>query len=230
MPLIICGSILLMTACKSNEIGNSKDVNPDAIYQDYSIEAEEGKADADCMAQFRFGGSNGTTLVLNDKSHVSLDEQQIAVDSSSAMGAFYRTSLPMPGGAGKHQWTFVDNNGKAYVNPFELQPFTLGTDLSKPVTANDLTLHFVGTLQNDVLRVEIRDTSSMSRFEDVDSSFTINDGSITIPGRMMKRLAPGPITVDISKFKEVKLERPTAEGGAIHVTYQLKQRETRLKK
>jgi hypothetical protein len=49
-------------SCTSNEIGNSKDVNPDAVFFDYEVWAEEGKEDVTVNLQYRMGGKNGTTL------------------------------------------------------------------------------------------------------------------------------------------------------------------------
>ena len=131
--IIIAAAILLLAGCKSNEIGNSKDVNPDAIYQEYSVLVTEGDSEATFNAQFRFGGDNGTTLVLNDKSQVSFDGKALAVDSSDGMGAYYQTKLPNAFAAGNHKWTFTDNNEKSYTNAITLQPFTLITNFAKPL-------------------------------------------------------------------------------------------------
>jgi hypothetical protein len=57
-------SIFSLFCCTSDEIGNSKDVNPDAVFFDYEIWAEEGKDDVTVNLQYRMGGKNGTTLVL----------------------------------------------------------------------------------------------------------------------------------------------------------------------
>jgi len=79
LSIFICTSLL---ACTSNEIGNSKDVNPDTIWFDYRISGEEGKEEVTTMLQFRFGGENGTTLVLNEPAGVELDGARIKGDSS----------------------------------------------------------------------------------------------------------------------------------------------------
>lgn len=95
-------AILLLAGCQSNEIGNSKDVNPEAIYRTYSVQAIEGGSHVSFGAVFRFGGENGTTLVLNEKSHVSFDGKILAVDSSKGSGALYLVQLPMADAAGEH--------------------------------------------------------------------------------------------------------------------------------
>ncbi len=53
----------IFCSCSSNEIGNSKDVAQDKIFQQYKVEYKEGDNQLSCRAQFRFAGRNGTTLV-----------------------------------------------------------------------------------------------------------------------------------------------------------------------
>jgi len=93
--IFIATAILALSSCKSNEIGNSKDVNPDAIYQEYQVWAAEGDKEAAFTALFRFGGDAGTTLVLNGNSHVNFDGKLLKADSSYTMGAYYRAHLPI---------------------------------------------------------------------------------------------------------------------------------------
>jgi hypothetical protein len=130
--LLLSASILtlLISSCTSNEIGNSKDVNPDAIYFDYKIWAEEGKQDVSIMLQYRFGGANGTTLVLNDPAKVELDgASSYLPDSSRMTGAFYEVIKPLAGFSGDHKIIFTDINKKQYEEEFSFQPFKLSTEI-----------------------------------------------------------------------------------------------------
>ncbi len=229
--ITIAAAVLLLASCKSNEIGNSKDVNPDAIYQEYNVSGAEGENDATFIAQFRFGGDNGTTLVLNDKSQVSFDGKVLAVDSSSGMGAYYQTKLPMASAAGNHKWTFTDGNEKNYTNTFTLQPFTLVTKFATPIPQANLELNFSGLEDNDEISISINDTShSSSRYRDVDTTVKINGGKVIIAASQIKKLAPGPLTIDVSKEQNINLKEATKEGGAIMYRYELQTRKATLKK
>jgi hypothetical protein len=77
--LILLIAAFIFSACSSNEIGESKDVAQDKIYQSYSISYSEGNTNAEVFCQFRFAGSNGTTLVLNSPSQLQFDEVPAAV-------------------------------------------------------------------------------------------------------------------------------------------------------
>jgi len=88
-------SIFSLFSCTSNEIGNSKDVNPEAVFFDYEVWAEEDKEDVTVNLQYRMGGKNGTTLVLDEPSKVILDGEQLKVDSAKVTGAYYEVQRPL---------------------------------------------------------------------------------------------------------------------------------------
>jgi hypothetical protein len=100
--LAFCFALLAMTSCTSNEIGNSKDVNPDAVFFDYTVLADEGGENVTVNLQYRMGGKNGTTLVLDEPSKVLLDGEQLKVDSAKINGAYYEIQKPIASFAGKH--------------------------------------------------------------------------------------------------------------------------------
>src|SRR6187551_1918495 len=100
-------SLLFLFSCTSNEIGNSKDVNPQAVFFDYEVWAEEGKEDVTVNLQYRMGGKNGTTLVLDEPSKVMLDGEQLKVDSAKVTGAYYEVQKPFASFTGKHAISFI---------------------------------------------------------------------------------------------------------------------------
>ena len=68
--------------CSNSEIGESKDVAQETIFQQYSIRYNEGDEKATLNAKFRFAGINGTTLVLSKPSSIQFDNITLAVDSN----------------------------------------------------------------------------------------------------------------------------------------------------
>src|SRR5436189_1485026 len=127
-------SIFFLLSCTSNEIGNSKDVNPDAVFFDYKIWADQGQEDITVNLQYRMGGKNGTTLVLDEPSKVLLDSEQLKVDSAKVTGAYYEVQKPFASFTGKHTISFTDLNKKEYNEEFDFIPFTLDPDV--PTTLN----------------------------------------------------------------------------------------------
>ena len=116
-------SITTLFACTSNEIGESKDVSQEKIYQDYSVTYTEGNTNAEVFCQYRFGGKNGTTLVLNTPSEVSFDGEKLNVDSNNISGAYYKSNKPIANFWGKHKILFTNIDKKQYESSFSFDNF-----------------------------------------------------------------------------------------------------------
>lgn len=225
LPAIIC---LLLFGCSSNEIGNSKDVNPETVYTAYNISYTEGDESARFLAQFRFAGKNGTTLVLTSPSTVKFDGVTIPVDSSRIDGAFYRLEKPFGTFEGKHNFVFTDINGREYPQPFTFKPVRLTTHIPGKTNAADMSLAFEGLADGTPLHVEITDTSSAT--EDIRRVDTIKNGGILITAADFARLKTGPVNLNFYVDLDLPLENPTKEGGRLNQYYRFNQRSTMLEK
>src|SRR5678815_2671558 len=167
---LILTLVLFLFSCTSNEIGNSKDVNPEAVFFDYEVWAEESKEDVTVNLQYRMGGKNGTTLVLDEPSKVILDGEQLKVDSAKVTGAYYEVQRPLISFTGKHTINFMDLNKKEYNEEFEFTPFTLEPDVPSILNRGDLVFNFKGLDSVDHLSVILTDTSFTSAdINDVDT-------------------------------------------------------------
>jgi hypothetical protein len=217
---------MLLYSCTSNEIGDSKDVNPDAIYFDYKVWAEEGKEDVSVMLQYRFAGANGTTLVLNDPAKVELDGQAVPADSSKMTGAFYEVTKSLTEFTGKHKIRFTDINKKQYEEEFSFQPFKLNTEIPAIVSRGELVFDLNGLNAVDYIRIFARDTAFESN--DINRIDTVRNGRITITLADLDNLVNGPINIEFYKEDERPVKNGTKEGGRIAITYGLK-REFELK-
>lgn len=219
-------SLLSFFSCTSNEIGNSKDVNPDAVFFDYEIWADEGKEDVTVNLQYRMGGKNGTTLVLDEPSKVTLDGEQLKVDSAKVTGAYYEVQKPFGSFAGKHSINFTDLNKKEYNEEFEFRPFTLEQDIPSTLNRSDLIFNFKGLDPTDVLSVILTDTSFASA--DINDIDTVRNGRLIIKANRLSALVNGPIHLQFYREQLLPLKKPTKEGGKFIITYGLK-RDFKLK-
>ena len=223
---ICLGSVILLASCSSNEIGSIKDVNPDAVYFDYQVWAEEGKDDATINLQYRMGGKNGTTLVLDEPSKVSLDSEQLKVDSATLTGAYYEVQRQIVSFTGKHTITFTDLNKKEYKEEFEFTPFTLEPDVPATVVRGDLIFNFKGLDPIDYLSVILTDTSFTSK--DINDIDTVKNGRLVITADRLSALTNGPINLQFIRELEKPVKNGTQEGGRLYISYGLK-REFELK-
>jgi len=222
--------IYLTIGCSSNEIGNSKDVNPQSIFVHYSVFGEENNDSVTCWAQFRFAGEDGTTLILNEPSNIRLDGTEIPVDSSEGMGALYEKKFKAALFAGSHAWRYTDGEMNNYPSTFAFTPFSLKSPLPSTVSRKDsLLIELNGSQNGTFITTSLSDTSSTT--DDVTLKNKIVDGRFTIPSSVWQMLSAGPVTVHISSTVDTTLsigERP-AEGGRIFITYALKERAVHLR-
>ena len=213
-------SIFFLFSCNSDEIRNSKDVNPDALFFDYEIWADESKEDVTVNLQYRMGGKNGTTLILNEPSKVMLDGEQLKVDSAKVTGAYYEVQRPLTSFAGKHTISFTDLNKKEYNEEFEFKPFSLEPDVPSTLNRGDLVFNFKGLDTLDYLSVILTDTSYTSH--DINDIDTVRNGRLIIRGDRLSALINGPIHLQFYREQILPLKRPTKEGGKFIITYGLK--------
>jgi hypothetical protein len=213
-------SLAFLFSCTSNEIGNSKDVNPDAVYFDYEVWAEEGKEDVTVNLQYRMGGKNGTTLVLDEPSKVMLDGEQLKVDSAKVTGAYYEVQKPFASFSGKHAISFTDLNKKEYNEEFEFKPFTLEPNVPSTLNRGDLVFNFKGLDPIDYLSVILTDTSFASA--DINDIDTVRNGRLVIKANRLSALINGAIHLQFFREQVIQLKKPTKEGGKFIITYGLK--------
>jgi hypothetical protein len=219
---------LLLCGCASNEIGNSKDVNPETIYTSYEISYTEGDDMVSCLARFRFAGKNGTTLVLNSPSNVQLDGVALPVDSSRLDGAFYYTKRKFDDFTGKHSFVFTGINGKTYPQPFTFKRVGLVANIPPTWGAGDMPLEFSGLEDGDLVHVQIQDTSSAT--EDISRVDTIKNGKILISSTDFGKLKSGMLNMDLYIDVDMPLQNATEEGGKLNLFYRMQRQRTILAK
>ena len=224
--LILCSVVAFVVACTSNEIGNSKDVNPEAVYLDYEVLSGENSEEVTVNLQFRMGGANGTTLVLDEPSKVTLDGEQLSLDSAKLMGAYYEIQKNRTTFNGKHIITFTDLNGKEFQEEFEFSPFTMDPDVPATLTRGDLVFNFKGLEPVEYITVLMTDTSFGS--SDINELDTVRDGKLVIKADRLNTVVNGPINLQFYREITRRLKNGTKEGGRILLTYTLK-REFELK-
>ena len=217
--LMLYVTVVLM-GCTSNEIGYSKEVSPDAVYFDYNIWGDEESGNVTAKFQYRFGGPNGTTLVLEDPAKVEFDGELLPVDSSRMNGAWYEVNRPLKNFNGRHQVLYTDGNKKQYKEEFEYNVFSLVAEIPKVVKRDDLVFELEGLAPGDYIKVLLTDTSFYSR--GIDRLDTVHNGKIIITRQDLDNLKNGPISLEFYREDEKPLKETTKEGGRLSISYGLK--------
>ncbi len=219
--IIFCFTFFLISGCTSNEIGESKDVSQETIYQQYNVSYKEGDKNATVYSQFRFAGDNGTTLVLTTPAGIQFDEVSLAVDSSEYDGAFYKKNFPGESFYGDHLFRYTDINKKRFENRFFIGPFKL---VNIPeVTSRTITLQI--RFESSPLGPD--DYIEMNAVE-TDSSFTIshapkeNNAILEIPVEELQRQKGSQIKLVATLHRKIPMQQNTTEGGKLEVAHTLK--------
>ena len=215
--LAVCG----LAGCVSNEIGSSKDVAQERIYLQYDFDFSEARRSGECTAQFRFGGSKGTTLVLSPPSQIQWNSEVLSVDSLPSAGAFYRKSLNTEAWWGQHNLIFTDTKGEAFSNtvtlnrPF-IQPKGLDAVIDQPL---ELSFILVGGMPDDELEVYSVDTDSSFRY-----TFRLDQSGktvLSIPAKEIKRQRKTTLSLGCQLNQYRTLAHAPAEGGSVRLSYTL---------
>lgn len=196
-----------------------------SIFFDYKIRGEEKDSNVTVYIQYRNGGPNGSTLLLDEPAGVELDGEAVPADSARLTGAFYEIQKPSADFAGSHTIVFTDLDKKEFKETFDYHPFSLRTTIPAIVSRGDLAFDLDGLNTEDFLRVTATDTSFTSK--DIIEIDTIKNGRLIIPAAKLKALVNGPITFLLSKETERGVKNGSREGGRIVVNYGL-QREFEL--
>lgn len=212
---------VINSGCASNEIGESKDVNQETIYQTYHISHTEGDELVTITAQFRFAGENGTTLVLNKPGGIKADDKIMAVDSTEMEGSFYKTTFKINGFYGKHRLVFTDINNKKMENEFSFDAFSLIN--IPPIAFKDepLQIAFDTTPLTGDDYIEVHSADTDSSFSVIHLASDANN-FITIPAKELRRQKGSSITLEIKRYKKTALQQQTKEGGLIEIEQTLK--------
>lgn len=200
-----------LTACNNAEMGNSVDVNQSAIYFDYNLTGYEDMEEVTLRLQYRFAGPNGTTLLLNEPSQVTLDGVVLKADSSKMSGVYYEVIKPKGAFTGQHTIVFTDHNKKNYTEKFSFAPFAVKYNLPDTIKRENLVIHLEGVKALDYVSVLFTDTvftnSGLNRVD------TVKNGELVIKKADLDKLASGPVYLDLFKEEDAPIEDGTAEGG-----------------
>jgi len=188
-------SALMNAACSVDTVGSSQ-INAQSIHENYSITYDADKNTTEAWAQFRVGGSTGTTVELEAPSRVSANNVPMA--KTNFLGTYY--SLNMAGLVTNVTINYIDGNGGRRDYPAQVLPANLAitsTTVSKsmPYTA---TVDVPGLRYGEYAYLQI--TQSLPDTYIIASATVSSSGVVTIPASETAKLRVGqPAQVVVSR-------------------------------
>lgn len=214
--LVIISWILLFAQCASNETANSDTVKQSEIFQNYSVSYNMAEKELTATATFRFGGANGTTLLLVKPSNVLFENQEMPNENNVFSGSYYEMNL-QAGMKPGYQFVYTDGDGKSYANRAVIIPAEI-TSAPRLIDKNEgFSVTWEYPLQNgENIHLYVEDKSG-------NTSSVYNNAVGTTTMKMnpeeLKNLKTGEVNVFLVRENSSSLENATHLGGNMLVKY-----------
>jgi hypothetical protein len=207
---------VLFTQCASNETANSDAVKQSEIFQQYSVGYNMAERELTATATFRFGGANGTTLLLVKPSSVLFENQAMPNETNVFSGTYYEMNFQTgikPG----YQFVYTDGDGKSYVNRALIIPAEI-TSAPKLIDKNEgFSVSWDYPLQNGEsihLFVEDKTGNTATVYYNAVGSTTMKMNPAEL-----KNLKTGEVHVFLVRENISALENAAHLGGSMFVKY-----------
>lgn len=204
---------LSILGCSSDTVG-SGDVNPAAIHQDYSLTYTEGSNVSRFSAQFRVGGSSGTTVELEPPAFINANGKSLL--KVSFFGTSY--ALEQSGPYSAASFEYIDDTGLRYLNSVPLKPVSmnmnpapimLGANYYVPVNTSPLEPgdSVQATLEQDVI------VNGIHKFVFINGSYEAAYSRFVFSSYDLARLQNGLVELKISRRHHSALLQAAPRGG-----------------
>lgn len=214
--LVIVSWILLFAQCASNETANSDTVKQSEIFQSYSVSYNMAEKELTATATFRFGGANGTTLLLVKPSNVLFENQEMSNENNVFSGTYYEMNLQAglkPG----YQFVYTDGDGKSYANRALIIPAEIRFVPRQIDKKEGFSVTWDYPLQNgEIIHLYVEDNSG-----NTSSVYNNAVGSTTMKmnPEELKNLKIGNVNVFLERENNRSLENGTHLGGNMFMKY-----------
>jgi hypothetical protein len=209
---------LIFFGCTNIEVRKERP-DPNSIYLDYIAWGDEENGNITVKLQFRAGGPNQHSIILQAPSSVLLDSLPMELDSTKFTGPYYELITPAAEFGGMHTIVFTDNQKKDYRTQFEFPVMRFKTEPPAIIGRNDLLLELEGLKSGGNIRILLTDTSFRGRgIEKIDS---IDERPILITRQDLQNLKSGPVYMELFREEDMDLKETMRAGGRFYLSYSL---------
>lgn len=209
---LICSLPFFLASCASTDVSDVADVNQKKIHQHYKVDinAETGRAEAE--AQFRFGGSTGTTLMLTGSSNVVINGEEMDGDEKFLRGLVY--SQRVADDATNYEYVFTDANGDTYTNKLLIEAIELDNLPESLSGRESRTITWKGAPcgKNEKISVHVSSENDIGGWE-VGSTSTNGATSIDVNPEDVREVLNGPAEIYLVRRVDKPLDQEADEGG-----------------
>jgi hypothetical protein len=213
----ILGSALILSSCASTDIADVGDVNQKKIHQSYSVDIDQNSGSKSAEAQFRFGGSTGTTLNLSGPASVTINDDEMNGDDEFFRGLVYNSRVSDDG---EFTFVFTDADNTTYTNSITLNPIDLD---QIPQAISGKSSHSIAWEGAPLGHQETVTIYAMSSNEMIGTQIGSVSGkgatSVDTDPRQIRTLLNGGGEIYIIRSVKKSLDEAADEGGDIRGDY-----------
>ncbi|NVO02869.1 MAG: hypothetical protein HXX09_09245 [Bacteroidetes bacterium] len=208
---------LFIVSCVSNETANSDAVKQSEIYQSYNISYNSGEKELSADATFRFGGSAGTTLILNQPANITFNDEAMSMGKSIFTGTYYEINRQVEFKDG-FKFVYTDNEKKIYTNKASISPIEFDQLPEKVSLKDGFTISWKGKPieNNETVYLSIEDNKAFNKSI---STNIIGANEIKISANDLKELKPGKINLSLIREIATTLSESTHLGGKLRIKF-----------
>jgi hypothetical protein len=218
--------VYVISGCKSSEVDESKNVNQSRIYQDYYAEYDADKGKYKVEVIFRFGGTNGTTLILSEPSYVNLNGKPLEGKKQLLRGQVYfenkKANNPKD-----FIFEFTDLDEHTFNNTLVLESISFGELPSEISDSTGGSIYWEGKpLQEDEeLWLEITDANKTAKTIFVRNQET---NEVVIKPSDLQELTEGKIKLQLIRFVKHSTHENAEVGGEMSGRYYSEEAEIKI--
>ncbi|MFH0893919.1 MAG: hypothetical protein V2A54_05740 [Bacteroidota bacterium] len=229
LPIILISCISFLVSCKSNETAQSDTVKQTEIFQSYDVTYNAPDESLSASATFRFGGTNGTTLILSNPAKILFNDEEMKQSTLLFGGAYYswEKQCPLPQ---VFRFEYTDCDKKVFKNAQFIFPLEIISSQGKVFSAkgeNRVAWDGPAIANGEKVTLYIEDSKSGIRSFDSDK---VGDQFISFDGSRIADMNLGKAQIYLQREKSTSLAQCTHLGGEFFARYKSKKTEAEIVK
>lgn len=215
--------IMFLFSCQDE---SSDKVDPSNIYQRYLLIYNKSDNITHACAQFRDGGSAGSSVVLNSPSSIKLNGEALTYQSLPYR-LYYHYYKKYNEEVSVAEFIFTDKNNKTYTNIANMAvagSISIPANINTIVRYEDFVLSWVGVVVKDNETVSLDLITNDTAFYYTVSS--VGASEIIVPKSDLEYLQTGSANLIIRRELNTNLQAATEKGGEIKFIYEAEKEVT----
>lgn len=216
--IIISLLLLFLSACMSSDTANSDTVKQSEIHQKYSVTYDQTAKELEITAQFRFGGSGGTTLQLVDPAYIEYNGKEMRMANNFLQGTYYEMKEQTDFTA-NHSWEYGDCDKNIFKNNLRLYDAEIINFTSEVSKSKGFTILWKGmpVQENEEISLII-ETAENSFFENISTDIQ-GAREINVSPERLKDIPLGAANFQLKRVIDLPLQEGEHLGGKIYGKY-----------